>query len=156
MKKTIFHYTILICIILLVISQINMLILMSAPIKDSLLSVKTDYSLVYYLKFTSTYLIYLLFGIIGFILLTLRNKKGIFFTNLFVLYLLINNIFIVKSNWIYVTQWILFLIFFLITLYFKLYKDYGLKKSELVSYFYIILLICLIEFVPLIFSRLSM
>lgn len=156
MKKTISHYTVLTCLILLIISQVNILIWMSVPIKDSALSVNTDYSVMYYLKFTTTYFIYLLFGVIGFVLLILRNKRGMFFATLFVLYLLINNIFIVKSNWIYFAQWAMFIIFFLTNLNFKFYKYYGLNKSELVSYFSIIFLICLIEFVPLIFSRLSM
>ena len=154
MKISIPHYTILISIVILIIFEIDMLIGLNVPIKDSALTQNMNYSALYYLKYTSTYLLYLLFGIIGFLLLTVKNKLGLFFSTLFVIYLLISSVFVVKSNWIYFTKWGVFLLFFLINFYFKSYKEYGLKKAELINYIYILTLICLIEFVPLFFSSL--
>lgn len=155
-KKIILHYIILGCIILLAIFHIKMLIHLSVPIEDKALSEGVDFTILYYLKFTSTHILYLLFGLIGTLLLAFGNRKGVFFSILFVLYLLINNLFVVKSDWIYIAQSILFILFFSLVFYFKSYKDYGLEQNKFRNYIYIILLICLTEYTPLLISHLAM
>jgi hypothetical protein len=152
MKRKILNYIFILCLITLIIAHVHMLFWLSIPIRDNAISMGKDYSLLFYLKYTSTYIIFLLFALIGCVLLVLRDKRGLFFSVLFVIYNLITNLFVVKFNWIYFTQWGIFILFFVFLFYFEIYKDYKLNKNQFINYMLIITIIIFIEFIPLLLN----
>ena len=155
MKRQVLHYITLASLLLIMIFQVQMLFSISVPIKDSSLIAGEHFSVIYYLKYTSSYILFLIFGLSGFLLIFLKKKIGVFFATLYVSHELINNIFVIKTDWIYLTQWLLFILFFLSILIKESFQFYGISKKTLTNYFYVILIVLSVRYIPLIFSYLA-
>lgn len=155
MKKQYSHYIILISLLLLLVFQILMLYRISVPIKDNSFLTGQDFSVLYYLKYTSSYILFLIFGLIGLVSILLKKRVGVFFAILYVLDQLINNLYVIKGDWIYFTQWGLFIVFFSSLFTQNFFTFYGLSKKTLTNYFYIGLLVLSVRNIPILFSYLG-